>query len=31
LRSIEAALTKFRAALNDEQKARLDAASFAPR
>jgi LTXXQ motif family protein len=31
LRSIAAALTKFRATLNDEQKARLDAASFAPR
>jgi len=31
VRSIEAALTKFRATLNDEQKARLDAASFVPR
>jgi LTXXQ motif family protein len=31
LASIEAALTKLRAALNDEQKARLDAASFAAR
>ena len=31
LRSLEAALTKFRTALNDEQKTRLDAASLAGR
>lgn len=31
LRSLEAALTKFESALTDEQKARLDAASFAAR